>query len=399
MFYRCKNCGGNVLYDPQKKKMICESCGSEESQVLNPQEKIHVCGNCGAILEVSDSTLAQPCPYCHTYHILEDRLADAYKPDLLLPFVVDKHQAAEDLQQNISKRLFLPSNFCSASSVESMEGLYVPFWMYDIHSHVHFEGEGDRVRSWIQGEYRVTETRVFRLVRDFEVDYDKVPEDASASMEDGMMDLLEPYRYEELGDFTPEYMSGFHADVYDQDSKAIWPRAEKKANGFSEKYLRDQNIGYTAVRPFRNQKQNVPRKISYAFLPVWKYVYRYGGENYSFFVNGQTGKTVGAPPVSRGKAVGYTAILFGAVFAAILLVELAMQVDLTWLAAFLIGAAAAVIFAVVNLRGNKGKVTTDKKTYVHGGGIVMNRKEDIFLRSHVTRVRISNNNRGGRPHR
>ena len=25
MFYRCKNCGGNVLYHPEKKKMICES--------------------------------------------------------------------------------------------------------------------------------------------------------------------------------------------------------------------------------------------------------------------------------------------------------------------------------------------------------------------------------------
>ena len=36
MFYRCKDCGGNAVYDPKKKKMVCESCGNEETQ-----EKYH----------------------------------------------------------------------------------------------------------------------------------------------------------------------------------------------------------------------------------------------------------------------------------------------------------------------------------------------------------------------
>lgn len=31
MFYRCKDCGGNAVYDPKKKKMVCESCGNEET--------------------------------------------------------------------------------------------------------------------------------------------------------------------------------------------------------------------------------------------------------------------------------------------------------------------------------------------------------------------------------
>ena len=30
MFYRCKDCG-NAVYDPKKKKMVCESCGNEET--------------------------------------------------------------------------------------------------------------------------------------------------------------------------------------------------------------------------------------------------------------------------------------------------------------------------------------------------------------------------------
>lgn len=51
MFYRCKSCGGNVTYNPDKKKMICESCGNEGEPELISQDKKHVCNNCGAEIE------------------------------------------------------------------------------------------------------------------------------------------------------------------------------------------------------------------------------------------------------------------------------------------------------------------------------------------------------------
>ena len=152
MFYRCKNCGGNVTYHPEKKKMICESCGSEESQQEIPQKKIHICSNCGGQIETTEYTLACRCPYCQTFHILEDRMEGEYRPRLLLPFCLDRHHAAEKLKETFAGKMFLPSNFCAASSLESMEGIYVPFWMYDFHSHIYFEGEGDRVRTWREGD-------------------------------------------------------------------------------------------------------------------------------------------------------------------------------------------------------------------------------------------------------
>lgn len=314
MFYRCKNCGGNVTYHPEKKKMICESCGSEESQQEIPQKEIHICSNCGGQIETTEYTLACRCPYCQTFHILEDRMEGDYHPRLLLPFGMDKHQAAEKLQETFSGKLFLPSNFCSAASLESMEGIYVPFWMYDFRSHIHFEGEGDRVRTWREGDYEITETRIYRLVRDFEVEYDKIPVDASVAMEDGMMDLLEPYQYGELGDFTPEYLSGFQADVYEQDSEALRPRAEEKADSFSEGYLAEENAGYTMIRPFVDKKENNVEDTFFAFLPVWKYIYRYNGKEYSFYINGQTGKVVGGPPVSLARVFGMSAGIFALVF-------------------------------------------------------------------------------------
>lgn len=310
MFYRCKNCGGNVIYHPEKKKMICESCGSEESHQEIPQKVYHICSNCGGQIETTEYTLACQCPYCGTFHILEDRMEGKYKPQLLLPFCLDKHQAAEKLQEAFAGKMFLPSDFCSVSSLEKMQGIYVPFWMYDFKSHVRFEGEGEKIRTWREGDYECTETRIYRLVRDFTVNYKKIPVDASIEMEDGLMDLLEPYEYGELGEFQPQFLSGFRADVYEEDSDAMRSRAEEKADGFSEEYLSQENGEYAMVHPFLDQKENKSEGTFFAFLPVWKYRYRYNGKEYTFYVNGQTGKSVGTPPISWVKMIGMSAGVF-----------------------------------------------------------------------------------------
>lgn len=57
------------------------------------------------------------------------------------------------------------------------------------HTHVHFEGEADKVRTWDEDDYECTETSTYRILRDFDVDYDKIPVDASKVMPDKMMDF------------------------------------------------------------------------------------------------------------------------------------------------------------------------------------------------------------------
>ena len=143
-------------------------------------------------------------------------MKDAYKPDLALPFVIDRKEAIEIIRKNFAKKMFIPKDFCSTSSLESLQGRYVPFWMYDMETHVHFEGEGRKIRTWTEGDYDCTETSIYRLVRDFNVNYDKIPVDASKNMPDEKMDLVEPYKYTALGKFRSKYLSGFQAEIYDE---------------------------------------------------------------------------------------------------------------------------------------------------------------------------------------
>lgn len=76
-------------------------------------------------------------------------------------------------------------------------------------AYCHYAGTGTRVRVWVSGDTEFTETSYFQVSRDMDVDFEKLPVDASLAMEDNVMDLMEPYGYEALENFRPEYMSGF----------------------------------------------------------------------------------------------------------------------------------------------------------------------------------------------
>ena len=80
--------------------------------------------------------------------------------------------------------------------------------------------------------------------------------------------------------------------------------AEERINEFSARYVEEQNTGYAFVRPFLEEKDNHLESARFALLPVWKYLYRYNGKGYPFYVNGQTGKVIGAPPIDWSRHGG-----------------------------------------------------------------------------------------------
>ena len=88
----------------------------------------------------------------------------------------------------------------------------------------HYSGTGTTVRVWVSGDTEYTETSYFQVNRDVDVDFEKLPVDASLEMEDQVMDMMEPYQYEALENFRPEYMSGFLGEVYNQSAEVLEPR-------------------------------------------------------------------------------------------------------------------------------------------------------------------------------
>lgn len=326
MLFRCRNCGGNTVYNPAKKTMCCPHCEGLDSEERVPSPEMGTCVNCGAPIEIKEHTSATKCPNCGTYVILEERVEGNYTPNLIIPFKVSKDKAEEALKNEFSKRVFTPAGFLSSASLDKMEGVYVPFFMYNYTSDVHFKAEGTKVRTWSDSQYRYTETSYYDVVRDFDANFDKVPVDASDYMADNVMDLMEPFNYKELEGFQPKFMSGFFGEKYNRSADELAPRAKEKVERDSDTLLTNTLTGYNSFIGEQktiatNRKGNI-----YALLPVWEYIFSYGGQEFKFHVNGQTGKVLGKTPVSKCKVVLFGATWFGLVTLAGMMIKLALSV-------------------------------------------------------------------------
>lgn len=312
MIFKCKNCEGNVVYSPEKHGMYCPYCDSEGSEERKDfqEGELKICPNCGGEIPVKEHTSATQCPYCDNYLIFNERVEGEYAPDLVIPFQLGKEKCKELLREKFKKCLFAPSDFLSEVRLNSMEGDYVPFWLYDYNVNCDFQAEGTRVRTWTSGDTQYTETSYYNIVRNMSADFKRIPVDASEGMPDDVMDLLEPYDYSKLELFRPEYMSGFEGEKYNMVSDLAEPRAKQKMTEDVELMLKSSYAGYASVHTLHKNISERGKAVNYSLLPVWKYIYTYKGKEYPFYVNGQNGKIVGIAPISTKKVWAYAGTLW-----------------------------------------------------------------------------------------
>ncbi len=325
MIFKCRNCGGNVVYDPELGRMRCPYCDGADTQEREAGDGQPVCKNCGAPLEAGEFASAVKCAYCGQYMILDERIRDAYLPRFILPFRIGKKEASERLQGEFKNRIFAPDSFLSEATLSRMEGSYVPFWLYDMSADCHSEGTGTRVRVWRSGNTEYTETSWFHVLRDMEVQFEKVPADASEQFPDEIMDLMEPYEYGGLQDFAPEYLSGFLGERYSGTAETCAPRARERAEEDAKSLLRETVSAYTSFIPAREEIGLKMRDAGYALLPVWRYQYRYRDRDYDCYVNGQTGKMAGELPLSLPCVLLYGGTFFLCLLAVLMLVWLCIS--------------------------------------------------------------------------
>lgn len=315
MIFKCRNCGADILWSPEKGSMCCPHCESIDSEEMIASSNMSQCAACGAPMQPKQYDSANKCGHCGAYTIFEQRISGEYEPHLILPFAIGKEKAKELIRQEFGKKLFLPSNFLKESYLDKIEGDYIPFFLYDFDCRYRFTAKAKKIRRWTSGNREYTETSIFQIYRDMDVDFSRIPVDASIAMPDGEMDLLEPYNYGALVNFQAKYMSGYLGEVYSVSGDALEPRAKQKARSDAATLMRESIVGYDSVTPEMDDCRCDRTARNYALLPVWNYVYRFNGKDYFFRLNGQTGKLVGKAPISFEKVAAYAATLFAGIVA------------------------------------------------------------------------------------
>lgn len=357
--YKCPNCGADMTYDIDTGKLHCDSCGRNDSiekmplpdvpegssdetpditlfdvsdiqeelsfnyafteqnltRTLNPEEvKQFHCKSCGAMILTDKDTSASNCSFCGAATILSSRLSGEYAPAKVIPFKITKEQAQDSFKKWCRKGRLTPKGFMTADRIKSITGIYIPFWLFDVNAKGDADATCTRRRSYTRGDYIYTETSYYHVYRKADLNYLKIPADASEKMDDKLMDRLEPYDYSDLKNFNMPYLAGYLAEKYNYTDTQLFPRIKMRVQEYFDQYIKLSITGYSTTTYNRRNSDIKPRNTYYTLLPVWMVCYDYRDSEHIFAMNGQTGKIVGKPPLSKGRIAAWFAGITGALF-------------------------------------------------------------------------------------
>ena len=349
---KCPACGAPLVFKPESGLLECEFCGSaftiehiedslkEEAaagqqpaetgneefdwgsfkdQLEDEQMEIAVynCNSCGAEIMAEPTTAAMRCPYCDNNIVLNERIKGGLKPNGVIPFKIDPKSLPDAIKRFYGNKPLLPRDFFSANKLGNVQGVYVPFWMYNCRVDGSMEMRGTTVRHYTQGQYNCTETSYFQLDREGGMAFERIPVDGSEKMPDDLMDSIEPFDYSELVPFDHRYLAGYVADRFDYDPDDCLPRATNRVMNSADEVFRSTAAEFGDVQVTHRNLNLHDTAVKYVMLPVYLFTCKYGGKDYRYAVNGQTGKVVGDLPISKGKTLAWFFGTFAAVAAVV----------------------------------------------------------------------------------
>jgi DNA-directed RNA polymerase subunit RPC12/RpoP len=331
--YKCPNCGSGMVFDGETGMLSCHSCGRKDNieqlpdpltqNVFSEDEVMEYhCNSCGAVIMTEAETTATVCSFCGSAVVLGDRLTGTLAPTKVIPFSIVKEEAMSAFRKWCRNGRLTPNGFMTADRIKGITGLYVPFWLYELHNKVEVHGMGTKVRSYERGDYQYTETQHFEVYRRINLNYVQVPIDAAEKMNDELMDKLEPFPYDQLKGFKTPYLAGYIAEKYSYTDEELLPRAKEKINEYIHSYIQSATAGYSTISFTDKQIDTTLEQADYVLLPVWVLHYDYNKSDHMFAMNGQTGKVVGKPPISKAKVSAWFAGISGVSFLSLKLISL-----------------------------------------------------------------------------
>lgn len=273
--------------------------------------RVYNCPSCGAEIITDETTAATSCLYCGNPTVVPGQLGGNLKPDFVIPFKLNKDAAIKALKNHYNKRFLLPKEFKDQNHIEEIKGVYVPFWLFDCDTDSRIQFKGQKVSMWTSGNYDYTETSYYRVEREGELSFKRIPADGSTKMPDAHMDAIEPYNYDEMVPFSTAYLPGFFADKYDVDAEESAERVNVRIENSTKDSFASTLKEYDSWSIDHADIAIKQEEVKYALLPVWLLTTKWNGENYLFAMNGQTGKLIGDLPISKGRLYGLFFGLWG----------------------------------------------------------------------------------------
>ena len=331
---KCASCGGVLEFDPTVQQLRCSSCkeitvfdktGSVEENELShytDREKLsevweHTvtvnCKNCGGQFVINADEISGRCIYCGSTRTANLKDFPSLVPDGVVPFKVDRAKASDILKKWAKKRFWAPRDFKKKLQELSLKGIYLPFYTYDSDTFSTYTAQaGDyyyvtvphtvyqngKTKTVMRQERR---TRWRHVSGHFEKFYDDVWITAFPEEKNGVI-VREDYSKDAVKPYSPEYLSGYSAQMYskpvlDGFSDAKGEINERIRGEIIKKINADEVAALNVDTSFENNT------FKFVFAAMWLYSYQYKGKVFSAAVSGLTGRVKGKSPVSVCKVL------------------------------------------------------------------------------------------------
>lgn len=341
---KCPSCGSNLKYSPTKKCLSCEHCGTEVKVALDKfseeidfaklldgsrntwgnETRVFRCNNCGAREVLSKTEISKKCAFCGTTNVVETDELSGIKPNAVLPFLIDKDTACDNIIKWAKKKIYAPGKFKKSVYPEELYGNYNPAFTFDTRTVSSYAGRlGKHYYVTVHRNGKtVTERRTewFNVRGNYNMSFDDILIQASSAVNQKTIDKISPFGTNYSQKYSNDFLHGFSATQYTKDGQQCWSEAKQIIQSrvraaILSQYTHDV-VDYLNVNMSYN---NITYK--YILLPVYIGHCNYSKKLYNVYVNGQNGKVSGKTPLSIPK-IGLTVLLGLAAIAGIALILL-----------------------------------------------------------------------------
>jgi hypothetical protein len=214
--------------------------------------------------------------------VLDQAPSDTFRPDAIVPFAIDESNARERALRWIRRSWLPPSKLGHRTRTDAVEGLYLPFWVFDAHAMGYWSG-GSVTRGII------------------EMDFGNLLVCASRRADSNGMPGVEPP--------LPSAIRAYDRHLVGGRPTTSAQRGQDEATLLAHARMeRELAAAMKRSRPPKEREKLLLSRVEYTrenckrlLLPIWLIDYRYLGRSYRITIDGSTGRVTGEVPTSVAK--------------------------------------------------------------------------------------------------
>ncbi len=318
---KCKNCGANMVFDPNTQSLFCSHCESRisfdddsvgkeielsikhfnDNSNQDDESVVFSCENCNAKIVLNKNQTSTNCPFCGTSHVNKTENLKGIKPNAIIPFNFDGEKAVQFAKKWAKKRLYAPKKFKKNLSAENVKGVYYPSFTFDSYTDSVYDGRIGKTHTRTVGSGKNKRVETYTVWRNisgtFYSRFDDVLISAGEKIDQRSIDKLSPFTTNESKQYQENYLLGFLSYHYDKNIETCWDDAKS----IIDRNLRSQILSqysYDKVAYLNVSTKHSNVTFKYLMLPVYIGNFLFRKKRFNFYINGRTGRVVGKTPVS-----------------------------------------------------------------------------------------------------